>query len=218
MIDSSPSRTTDEVLERLRRAERMPNGIFTTPRLSVRAAIDADAAFVISLWSDPRVMRYVGFPSGIPTADVDVPERIRRGEGGARLLIAEDRSTHAPVGQCMLGALDASGVCEPDIKLAPDMWRRGYGRELWSAMIDRLFESSACGMVRGSPNVANVASIRMQESAGMKRVGQGLSEFPPSMRAFTEAVPHYVYEISRGEWERRGRAHRTPSAMPEPGL
>ncbi|MCX6092835.1 MAG: GNAT family protein [Candidatus Bipolaricaulota bacterium] len=176
---------------------------FETPRLVVRAAVAEDALFIEALWSDPRVTCHVGFPLGIPSARDDVPRRIRRGDGLTALLIAEERESREPIGQCMLGALDSCGTCEPDIKLAPPFWGLGYGRELWAALVDQLFLESSCTIVRGTPNIANMASIRMQESAGMRRVGRGVSEFPASMQAFTAPVPHFVYEITREEWKRR---------------
>ena len=117
------------------------------------------------------------------------------------------RANGEPIGQCMLGTPDSIGVCEPDIKLAPTFCGRGYGRELWAALIDQLFLHSSCAVVRGTPNVANVASIRMQESAGMARVGEEVSEFPASMGAFTAAVPCFLYEITRDEWRSRRAAH-----------
>jgi RimJ/RimL family protein N-acetyltransferase len=184
-----------------------PNVQFETPRLVVRAATSDDASFIASLWNDPRVMRYVGFPRGIPTAAEDVPRRIDRGKGLDALLVARLRASGEPIGQCMLGTPNSLGISEPDIKLHPSFWGRGYGRELWAALIDQLFLHSSCAVVRGTPNVANVASIRMQDSAGMARVGEGVSKFPASMRAFTAAVPYFVYEIARDEWRSRRAAH-----------
>jgi RimJ/RimL family protein N-acetyltransferase len=185
---------------------------FCTPRLEVREATADDVEFIVSLWRDPRVMNYVGFPSGIPTAADDVPRRIRCGAGLTALLIAESRETGEAIGQCLLGALGPAGISEPDIKLAPAYWGQGYGRELWAALIDQLFLRSSCFIVRGTPNVANAASIRMQEAAGMKRVGEGISEFPASMRAFTTPVSYAVYEITRGEWQRRRMGRPTSRA------
>jgi len=179
---------------------------FRTPRLTVREATEDDEAFIVSLWSDPRVTRFVGFPDGIPSAKDDVLPRIRQRGGLPSLLIAEEAVSGRPIGQCLLGAPDAEGVSEPDIKLSPAFWGRGYGSELWAALIERLFLFSTCRAVRGTPNVANVASIRMQEKAGMRRVGQGVCEFPDSMKPFTAPVPHYVYETTRDVWaERRER-------------
>lgn len=173
---------------------------FRTPRLVVRPATESDAPFIAALWSDPCVMRHVGFPCGIPTARVDVPARLRSGAGLSALLVAELADGSLPIGQGLIGKPDAQGVTEPDIKLAPTWWGRGYGRELWAGLIDQAFACSSCGVVRGTPNVANVASIRMQASAGMRCVGEGIARFPASMAAFTEPVPYLVYEIRREEW------------------
>ena len=65
-----------------------PSVPFETQRLIVRAATSDDASFIASLWSDPRVMRLVGFPRGIPTAPQDVPRRIERSKGLDALLVA----------------------------------------------------------------------------------------------------------------------------------
>jgi len=189
-----------------------PSVPFETQRLIVRAATSDDASFIVSLWSDPRVMRHVGFPRGIPTAAEDVPRRIERGKGLDALLVARLRASGEPIGQCMLGTPDSFGVCEPDIKLHPSFWGRGYGRELWAALIDQLFRHSACATVRGTPNIVNTASIRMQESAGMRRAGGGTFEFPDSMKPFTEPVPCALYEITREEWDRRALKTSPPTS------
>lgn len=65
-----------------------PSVQFETPRLIVRVATSDDASFITSLWSDPDVMRHVGFPRGIPTAAEDVPRRIECGKGLDALLVA----------------------------------------------------------------------------------------------------------------------------------
>jgi len=157
-------------------------------------------------------MRHVGFPRGVPTAAEDVPRRIQRGEGLCALLIAELRASREPIGQCMLGTPDSLGISEPDIKLHPSFWGCGYGRELWAALIDQLFRHSPCAIVRGTPNIENTASVRMQESAGMRRVGGGTFEFPDSMKPFTEPVSYALYEITREEWDRQAHGTTPPAS------
>jgi RimJ/RimL family protein N-acetyltransferase len=179
---------------------------FETARLVVREAREADAPFVVSLWRDPRVTRLVGFPTGIPTSSSEVIRRIPGVRRLDALLIAELRATREPIGQCMLGAPDDVGICDPDIKLDPSFWGRGHGTELWTAMVDRLFRFTSCAVVRGTPHVANTASIRMQASAGMRRVGEDVSTFPESMQAFTAPVTYYIYEIARDEWQSQDAA------------
>ena len=181
--------------------------VLRTRRLRVRLATSSDVELVHALWTDPRVTRFVGFPRGIPTSPEEVREQIERDENRPlrRLLIAETSEDGNAVGQVKLGEPDGSGICEPDIKLFPDHWGQGYGRELWGAMIDHLFAESDCSFVQGTPNIANTASIRMMEGCGMARVRQGLFEPGGPLKDWMTEVPHYVYQITREEWE-KGRA------------
>lgn len=97
---------------------------------------------------------------------------MERGCGASALLIAEKRGSRSPIGRCLIGAADADGVSKSYIKLA--IRGRGYGTELWSALIDQAFLRATCDVVRGTSNVASLTSIRMQKSAGMKHVGRGV--------------------------------------------
>ena len=176
---------------------------FRTSRLIVRPALSDDAGLIHSLWSDPRVTTFVGFPGGIPTPEIEIRAQIERDRERPlkRLLIAERADDGEPIGEIKLGEPNGDGISEPDIKLFPEHWAQGYGRELWGAMIDHLFEQDACRIVQGTPNVANVGSIRMMERCGMSRVGEG--RFVPGgpLRDSMTDVPHYVYQITREEWQ-----------------
>jgi RimJ/RimL family protein N-acetyltransferase len=63
-----------------------------------------------------------------------------------------------------------------------------------------LFSHTACVAVQATPNVANVASIRMQEAVGGVRTGEGVGEFPESMRSYTHPVHYYIYRVYRPDW------------------
>ena len=76
------------------------------------------------------------------------------------------------------------------------------GAEAWQAMVDYEFTHTDCDIVAGSPNVQNVASIKMMEAAGAVRVDEGVYEFPDSMKAYTTAVHCYGYHLARADWER----------------
>ena len=176
--------------------------VIETRRLVLRPAELDDAPFILMLWRDPRVMRWVGYPWGLPTTEGEIREKIARisSPNPEGLLVIEDRSGSRRIGQCKLGAPDSNGISEPDIKLAPAEWGQGYGAEAWASLIDTLFRRTDCRIVQGTPNVHNAASIAMQERAGMRRVGEGRFEFPPAMRTYTESVPYYVYQIARAAW------------------
>jgi len=177
---------------------------FRTSRLIVRPASTDDAGLILSLWSDPRVTTYVGFPRGIPTPRIEIRAQIERDQDRPlkRLLIAERADNGEPVGEVKLGEPDADGISEPDIKLFPDHWGQGFGRELWGAMIDHLFNGSDCAAVQGTPNVANTASIRMMEGCRMTRVREGLFTPGGPLEDWMSEVPHYIYQITREAWSK----------------
>jgi RimJ/RimL family protein N-acetyltransferase len=180
-----------------------PSFIFETARLAVREAGLQDTSFIQALWNDPAVMTPVGFPEGLRLSEEDVARQIERAQGSLRaLLIAVEKVRHVLVGQCMLGLPNRDGIAEPDIKLHPAFWGKGYGTELWAGLIDRLFETTGCATVQGTPNVENEASIRMQERCGMRRIREGVFKFPPEMQATTRPVRHFVYQLERAQWKR----------------
>jgi ribosomal-protein-alanine N-acetyltransferase len=180
--------------------------VFRTKRTRVRAADASDVGLIHTLWTDPRVTTFVGFPKGIPTTPNEIRKQIERDRDRPlkRLLIAERSSDGQPIGEVKLGEPGADGISEPDIKLLPDHWSQGYGRELWRAMIDHLFEHTDCLTVQGTPNVRNIASIRMMESCGMRRVGEGVFEPLERMADVMVPVLHFVYRIARRDWEEKG--------------
>ena len=73
------------------------------------------------------------------------------------------------------------------------------------ALVDCLFEQTDCRVVQATPNLANVASQRMQERVGAVRVGKAVFRFEKPLKIPTCDVPHYVYELTREVWEARRR-------------
>ncbi|MCK5828355.1 GNAT family N-acetyltransferase, partial [Candidatus Bipolaricaulota bacterium] len=133
-----------------------------TSRLGIRRATVKDAAFIHTLWTMPAVMRLVGFPQGLSISVGEIEKGIASShdfEFGSRLIVTL-LETAEPIGQCKIGAPDSEGICEPDIKLSPEFWGNGYGRELWEAMINYAFTNPAVRIVQGTPNRANIASVR----------------------------------------------------------
>lgn len=177
-----------------------------TPRLQIRTAVPADAALIHALWTDPRVMRFVGFPQGLRTSRAQIIAQIEAQTGDApwdRLLIVQLRDSQTPIGQCLMHAPDADGVAETDVKLLPAYWGHKYGVEVKQALVDALFTHTACRAVAGSPNVANLASIQMQEAVGGIKVGEGVHHFTKPMDVETTSVHYWLYHVRRVDWERR---------------
>jgi len=181
--------------------------IFTTARLAVRKATEADTDLFEALWRNPRVMRHVGFPYGLPITRAEIATQLARqaaqdGEFDCRL-VALLRATGESVGECKLGAPDAQGIAHTDVKLLPQFWGQRYGVELKQGLVNYLFRHTGCTAVSATPNVNNVASIKMQAAVGGVPVSEGVFEFPAALRDTTTPVRHIVYHVSRAAWEKQ---------------
>ena len=176
--------------------------VFETERLIVRPAVIADAALFHDLWTDPRVMANVGFPTGLRVTVDEIRARISRQPDSEfeRLLVVVLRETGRTLGECMMHRPGENGIASTDVKLLPAFWGNGYGVEVKRGLLTHLFEHTDCEAVEATPNVGNAASIRMQEAVGGVRVGEAVAEFPESMRDFTTPVRHYVYRVGRDHW------------------
>jgi RimJ/RimL family protein N-acetyltransferase len=184
-----------------------PSLVFETARLRVRTATVEDAELIYELWTDPRVMANVGFPHGLRTTRKEIEKRIQKPFASEfeQLLIVELTETGQPIGECLMHLPNEEGIAETDIKLLPVHWGYRYGVEVKRGLLAHLFAHTDCVAVHATPNVENVASIKMQEAVGGVRIGGSVHEFPESMREYTAPVHYHVYEVSRENWEQLQR-------------
>lgn len=176
--------------------------IFRTERLSIATATVEDADLFVRLWGDPRVMRHVGFPDGMIITHDQMRSRLDRGGSAVfdRLLVVRIQANDQAIGECTMISPNAEGIATTDIKLLPEFWGNKYGVEVKRGLIAYLFANTNCIAIEATPNVANLASIKMQEAVGGRRIGEAVYEFPAALRADTTPVHHYVYRVSRSEW------------------
>jgi RimJ/RimL family protein N-acetyltransferase len=148
-------------------------------------------------------MAYVGFPQGLRITRQEIEKRLQKPSESEfeQLLVVELAETGQPIGQCLMHLPDQEGIAETDIKLLPAFWGHKYGIEVKRGLVTHLFTHTDCVAVRATPNADNIASVRMQEAVGGVRIGEGVHEFPESMREYTAPVRYHVYEVSREDWE-----------------
>lgn len=182
--------------------------VFKTERLIVKTATMDDVDLFYALWTDPRVMTNVGFPHGLRITRDELEEKLsKQGESVfERLLVIELKATGQTIGECYLRRPNDQGIAEPDVKLLPAFWGHKYGTEVWRELVAYQFTHTDCEVVQGTPNVDNVASIKMQESVGAVRVGEDVYQFPESMGDYTTPVHHYVYQVHRADWQQHRMA------------
>lgn len=181
--------------------------VFETPRLIIRKATTSneDVEMFFNLWTNPRVMVYVGFPDGLKITHEEIKENISgedNTEFNKKLVVILKDGAHL-IGECKLGLPDQDGISETDVKLFPERWDNKYGVELKQGLVGYLFTHTDCKTITASPNKNNIASHKMQEAVGGKKVGEGLYKFPEKMRDYTIDVPYYVYIVTREDWEKR---------------
>ncbi len=178
--------------------------IFETKRLKVRKPVNTpeDVEFYYKLWNSSEVMRNVGFPQGLRISRKNISEIIQKQDENEynKTLIIEKKQTDERIGECKLGYPNEEGISITDLKLLPEFWGNGYGKEIKNALCFYLFKNTSSRIVEGSPNVENVASQKMQEACGGVKVRESVYHFPESMRNYTEDVHSIIYHIHKNKW------------------
>ncbi len=177
--------------------------VFRTPRLCIVRAEVSHAELYHSLWTDPRVMAAVGFPRGIPAKFSEIRSGLlaQPDSDFDRLLVVVLSENGSAIGECFMHSPGVDGIASTDVKLLPEFWGRGFGREIKRGMLTHLFSNTDCVAVEATPSVNNIASIRMQESVGGVREGENVSSFPEEMSDYTLPVHHYIYRVTREIWK-----------------
>lgn len=184
---------------------------FDTDRLLIRVATEHDTDLFYELWTDPRVMAHVGFPHGLRVTRQEIEHRLQMPFVSEfdRLLVVALKGTGEVIGECHMHAPGEEGVAETDVKLLPAFWGQRYGVEVKRGLIAYLFAHTDCTAIHATPNVENIASIKMQEAVGAVRIGEAVHEFPESMWDYTTPVHYYTYRVEREAWERVQAAERS---------
>lgn len=179
--------------------------VLATERLLVRRATVDDVEMFYALWNNPQVMGNVGFPRGLGISREEIRAKIAA-QGATpfdgRLVVILQASGER-LGEAALHRPDAEGIAETDVKLLPQFWGHKYGAEVKRGLVEYLFTHTDCRAVQATPNVNNVASIRMQEAVGGVRVGETFFEFPDAMGDKTVPVRAYIYHVRREDWQGR---------------
>ncbi|WUI04283.1 GNAT family N-acetyltransferase [Spirillospora sp. NBC_00431] len=179
-------------------------GVFLeTDRLVLRRFTEADVDNLVSLDSDPEVMRFL---AGEPTPRVEIEEevlpRILRDYdlGPAGRWAALDRSTGEFVGWFALQPPEDGGVGEVELgyRLKAAVWGRGYATEGARALIRKGFTEFGVRRVWGQTMAVNIASRRVMEKAGLRYV----RTFHPHFDDPLPGTEHgeVEYELLRPDW------------------
>jgi RimJ/RimL family protein N-acetyltransferase len=144
-----------------------------TPRLRLQSLCLVDLEDLVTLYSDPEVIRG---SSGVavPRDRASSEEWLRRTLAGpctkGRVTFrVSDRATGEFLGRCGLRQVSASGETELAYAFMRHAWGRGIATEAATTAVRLGFDAGQVTIV-GCALASNVASLRVLEKVGMRRV------------------------------------------------
>jgi RimJ/RimL family protein N-acetyltransferase len=170
---------------------------FTTPRLSLRARTPADLDAVMALNADPQVMRFIAAPGSPAMGRESVAARsfahVEAGLGYWSVFAAGDEPPLGYVGLIPRG--EGHDGVQLSYRFAPRAWGRGYAGEAAACVLRYGFEALALLRIALLTHPDNLASCRLAERLGFRRVaiagGETIGD-PP--------VEGAVYILPRRRW------------------
>lgn len=155
--------------------------LLETERLRLRQFTPADLENLVALDSDPEVIRYTNafFHSGGRPADRatveahTLPNFLDRYAHDGRLAFwaAEDPASGAFYGWFQFTPTGLKAEAELGFRLIRAVWGQGIATEGARALVERGFRDWGIKRVIASALLANRASIRVLEKAGLRRIG-----------------------------------------------
>ncbi len=177
-----------------------------TERLIFRRFTADDVDLIAGLDADPAVMRYITGGRSTPRDEIRddyLPAWLSYYERGDRygFWAAIEKPTGAFLGWFHLRPQPDDPDDEPELgyRLIASAWGRGYATEGSRALIRRAFADFGVRRVYATTMVANVASWRVMERAGLRRVRVLHQPWPDRIEG--EEQGDVEYELTRDEWE-----------------
>jgi ribosomal-protein-alanine N-acetyltransferase len=145
--------------------------ILESERLILRYQQASDVAFLVDLWTDPEVTRYMGGPrdrEGLRSELEEIAQDPRAERYDLWPVI--EKETGQAVGYC--GLLEKEVEGRPEIELiyvlAPPAWGKGYATEMGQALKRYAFEEMGIGRLIALIEPENAASERVALKLGMR--------------------------------------------------
>lgn len=171
----------------------------TTDRLALRRFTEGDLPWLIALFSDREVTRYVGGPWERARVEEMFETRILQyyeEHPGLGIWMTLDRATGVPVGFHLLNHIQGESIVQVGYFVERASWGRGYATEMAAAVLRYGFVDLALPYIAGMTHLGNVASQRVLHKIGLRRNGERSFPHP----AYAPHGPHAWFERLRDEW------------------
>jgi RimJ/RimL family protein N-acetyltransferase len=169
-------------------------------RLRVRPVRDSDAGAILSLYSEPSVLRYLARPQLKDLGEArEFLERIHTGyaEGSSLQLAIERKDDGAFLGLCLLFRFHkTSARAEIGYALASAHWSKGYAAEAIGALVAHAFGKLGLNRLEADIDPRNAASARVLERLGFRQEGTLRERWVVK----GEVSDSLMYGLLRREW------------------
>ena len=177
----------------------------TTDRLALRRFTRDDLDWLVALYSDPDVMRYLGGPKARDLVEPLFEARMLRyydEHPGLGIWVTSERTTGEPAGFHVLNHIQGETIVQVGFFLFTRVWGRGYATEMATALLRYGFRDLRLPRITGMTNLQNVASQGALAKSGLRRNGERAFSHP----AYAQVGPMAWFEREAGEWlAERGR-------------
>jgi ribosomal-protein-alanine N-acetyltransferase len=170
-----------------------------TDRLGLRRFTPADLDWLMNLYSDPDVMRYLG---GVQDRSMVVDLLSTRilqyydQHPGFGNWMTIDLSTGQPIGFHLLNNIHGESLIQVGFVLSKDAWGKGFGTEMAAALLRYGFVDRALPRIHGMADLDNLASQRVLQKIGLHRRGERAFSHP----AYAAAGPQAWFERDAADW------------------
>lgn len=163
--------------------------ILETPRLILRQFKETDAPLILSLNSDPEILKYLHEP---------VLETIEQAEKVLQDIILPQYNNklgrwaiHVKDGMDFIGWCGLKYRPELDevdlgYRLIQKAWGKGFATEAAQNTLDHGLNTLQLKLITGRAHIENIASIKVLEKIGMEYLGEGIVDDCP-VRTYTKA-------------------------------
>ena len=142
-------------------------------RLSLRPVTPADRAQLIALEADPEVMHFLNGGQPVPEAGLPDGNFLTPRGTEPEVMVAHERISGDFVGWFALfddGLVDGVRTAEVGYRLRRTAWGKGFATEGVMALVAEALGTMGFGRVRAQTMSVNLASCRVLEKAGFRRV------------------------------------------------
>jgi len=168
--------------------------ILQTPRLILRQFTEADAPLILSLNSDPEIVKYIHEPT---LKTVEHAQEILNNiilpqyQNNLGRWAIHTKNNMDFIGWCGLKYRPELDEIDLGYRLMQKAWGHGYATEAAQASLKHGFNDLNLKLVTARAHIENLASIKVLEKIGMDFIGEGIVDDCP-VRTYTKSNPKFV--------------------------